>query len=210
MPIKRNYILKPILFVACLVPLILLVAKGFRAELGANPIERITHETGSTTLVLLLISLGITPLRRISGVNWLIQYRRMLGLFAFLYAFLHMLTYVWLDQFFNVAAMIKDVAKRPFITVGTLAFLLLVPLALTSTQGAIRRLGKRWQKLHRLVYISAALGVLHFVWLVKKDISEPLNYAGILAVLMGYRVVVRVLDKRKAKAQRAVSPVLAN
>jgi sulfoxide reductase heme-binding subunit YedZ len=199
----RNKILKPIVFTLALLPLLRLLVLGLRSDLGANPIEAITHQTGLWALIFLLISLAVTPARRISGLLWLIQYRRLLGLFAFFYAVLHMLTYVWLDQFFNWHAMLKDVAKRPFITMGTAAFLTLVPLALTSTQGAIRRLGRRWRQLHRLVYFSAAAGVIHFVWLVKKDIREPLIYATILALLLGYRTLSALL-KARSSATRAL------
>ncbi|MEQ1838429.1 MAG: protein-methionine-sulfoxide reductase heme-binding subunit MsrQ, partial [Candidatus Nitrotoga sp.] len=158
--------------------------------LGTNPIEFITHSTGTWTLNFLLITLCITPLRQLSGWSWLIKLRRMVGLYAFFYACLHFITYIWLDQFFDVAAIIKDVIKRPFITVGFAAFILLIPLALTSTDAMLKKLGgKRWQSLHRLIYLIAILGVLHFWWLVKKDITEPLIYAVILASLLGYRVM---------------------
>ncbi len=191
----RNRILKPIVFALALIPLLRLVWEGFSGGLGANPIARITHQTGLWALTLLLVTLAITPLRRVTGQLWLIQYRRMLGLFAFFYAVLHMLTYVWLDQFFNFRAMLHDIAKRPFITMGSAAFLMLVPLALTSTKSAIRRLGRRWQQLHRLIYLSAVAGVVHFVWLVKKDIRQPLIYAFVLAALLGYRVITAALKR---------------
>jgi sulfoxide reductase heme-binding subunit YedZ len=190
-----------------LVPLARLLWLGWTGELGANPIEAITHQTGLWALIFPLLGLAITPLRRISGRLWLIRYRRMLGLFAFFYAFLHLATYVWLDQFFNLHAMLKDVAKRPFITVGTAAFLLLVPLALTSTQGAIRRLGRRWGQLHRLVYVSAAAGVIHFAWLVKRDLREPLIYATVLALLLGYRLAASLL--KQGASQRSSQVVAA-
>jgi sulfoxide reductase heme-binding subunit YedZ len=199
----RNRTLKPIVFTLALVPLLRLVLLGFFGDLGANPIAKITHQTGLWTLNLLLVTLAITPVRRVTGQLWLIQYRRMLGLFAFFYAVLHMLTYVWLDQFFNVHAMVHDIAKRPFITMGSAAFFMLVPLALTSTKSAIRRLGRRWQQLHRLVYFAAVAGVIHFVWLVKKDIRQPMIYAFVLAALLGYRVVVLLL---KRYSSRQLSP----
>jgi len=203
----RNRTLKPIVFTLALVPLLRLAVLGLLGELGANPIEMITHQTGLRALTLLLVTLAITPLRRITGQLWLIQYRRMLGLFAFFYAVLHMLTYVWLDQFFNVHAMLKDIVKRPFITMGSAAFLMLVPLALTSTQSAIRRLGRRWQQLHRLVYCSAVAGVIHFLWLVKKDIRQPMIYAVVLAALLGYRVFAAVLKRYGSRqTPRAASP----
>jgi len=195
----RNRTLKPIVFTLALVPLLRLAVLGLLGELGANPIEMITHQTGLWALTLLLVTLSITPLRRITGQLWLIQYRRMLGLFAFFYAVLHMLTYVWLDQFFNVHAMLKDIVKRPFITMGSAAFLMLVPLALTSTQSAIRRLGRRWQQLHRLVYCSAVAGVIHFLWLVKKDIRQPLIYALVLTALLGYRILAAVLKRYSSR-----------
>jgi sulfoxide reductase heme-binding subunit YedZ len=183
--------LKPLVFVLCLVPLGWLVEKGIGGELGANPIQVITWSTGLWTLTFLLITLGITPVRKLAGLPWLVRFRRMLGLFAFFYGSLHFLTYVWLDQFFDVRGMIKDVVKRPFITAGLTAFLLLIPLAVTSTRKMIQRLGgKRWQWLHRLIYVSAAAGVLHFLWLVKKDITQPTIYGIILAILLGYRVVI--------------------
>jgi sulfoxide reductase heme-binding subunit YedZ len=199
----RNRTLKPIVFTLALVPLLRLVVLGFLGQLGANPIEMITHQTGLWALTLLLATLAITPLRRVTGQLWLIQYRRMIGLFAFFYAVLHMLTYVWLDQFFDLHAMLKDVVKRPFITMGSAAFLMLVPLALTSTRSAIRRLGRRWQQLHRLIYLSAVAGVIHFLWLVKKDIRQPMIYAVVLAVLLGYRVFAAVL---KHYSSRQASP----
>ena len=201
----RNKILKPIVFLAALVPLGLL-AYGGRGDLGANPIETITHQTGLWTLILLLATLSITPLRRFTGINWLIQYRRMIGLFAFFYGCLHLTTYLWLDQSFDLHAIVKDVYKRPFITAGFTGFMLMVPLALTSTKGWIRRLGKRWQILHRLIYFSAAAGVTHFIWLVKKDIREPLIYGAILAVLLGVRVVFWMKKSRRSTSP-SVRPV---
>lgn len=203
---KRNYVLKPLVFLAALIPLALLVVDGLRGELGANPIEKITHQTGLWTLILLLTTLAITPIRRITGVNWVIQYRRMIGLFAFFYGFLHLTTYVWLDQFFDFRHMLHDVYKRPFITAGFSAFLLMVPLALTSTQWSIRKLGKKWQTLHRLIYFSALAGVTHFIWLVKKDIQEPVTYAIIFGVLMSVRVFYWVQNSRR-KAVPAARPV---
>jgi sulfoxide reductase heme-binding subunit YedZ len=205
----RNKILKPIVFLAALIPLALLGVGALHNDLGANPIEKITHQTGLWTLILLLVTLSITPLRRFTGINWLIQYRRMIGLFAFFYGCLHLTTYVWLDQSFDFHAMIKDVYKRPFITAGFTAFMLMVPLALTSTQGWIRRLGKRWQLLHRLIYFSATAGVIHFIWLVKKDLREPLIYATVLGVLMAIRVVFWIQKSRRTSAP-SVRPVPAH
>ncbi len=203
--VRRNYVVKPILWIACLLPLATLIVGVFAGTLGANPVERITHRTGLTTLVLLLCVLAIAPLRHASGVLWLIQYRRLLGLFAFFYGCLHLLTYLWLDQNFSLPAMVHDVAKRPFITMGTLAWLLLLPLALTSTQKAIRSLGKRWVRLHRLVYAAAAAGAIHFYWLVKRDKREPLLYLLVLTALLGWRVLLRM-----AKTQREQKPISAN
>jgi sulfoxide reductase heme-binding subunit YedZ len=179
---------KALVFLACLAPLGLLLWQGWRQELGANPIERITHATGDWTLRFLLLTLAITPARRLLKAPGLIRYRRMLGLFAFFYGMLHLATYVWLDKFFDLAEILQDVSRRRFLTAGMMAFALLVPLAVTSTAGWIRRLGGRnWQKLHRLVYLSAALGVIHYWWLVKSDIRAPAAYAAGLAVLLALR-----------------------
>jgi len=188
--ISRNHILKPLVWIACSLPLASLVYGAFEATLGANPIERITHRTGLTALVLLMLGLAITPLRRWTGLLWLIQYRRLVGLFAFFYGCLHLLTYVWLDQMFSPGAIVHDVAKRPFITMGMTAFVLLVPLALTSTQRSIRWLGKNWGRLHRLVYVAATAGAIHFYWLVKRDKHEPLQYVFLLLFLLGWRAAV--------------------
>jgi sulfoxide reductase heme-binding subunit YedZ len=201
---KRNQILKPLAWLLCLIPLLRLIVEGLTAHLGANPVERVTHRTGLATLVLLLVGLAITPLRRITGVPWLIQYRRLIGLFAFFYGTLHLLTYLVLDQALSITAMAHDVAKRPFITLGTLSWLVMLPLALTSTQSAIRRLGKRWAVLHRLVYLAAAAGAVHFYWLVKRDKREPLIYLVVLLVLLGWRAVVSI-----GKAQREPKTVRA-
>lgn len=192
--------LKPVIFLACLGPLADLVWRGFHAGLGANPIEYITHSTGTCTLVFLLITLSITPLRKITRQYWLINLRRMFGLFAFFYGCLHLTTYVWLDKFFDVHEMLADIAKRRFITAGMTAFALMIPLALTSTKGWIRRLGgKRWQALHRLIYLSAAAGVIHYIWLVKADLRTPLRFAFVLAVLLTYRIVVWIATKTKSR-----------
>jgi len=177
--------------VAALGPLAYLAWGAVNGGLGANPIEAITRETGTWTLRFLVITLAVTPLRRLTGWNDAIKFRRMLGLFAFFYGMLHLLTYVWLDQFFDLASMVKDVAKRPFITAGATAFLLMVPLAVTSTAGMIRRMGGRaWRRLHRLAYASAVVGVLHYWWLVKLDTTRPRNYAVILGTLLGIRLFV--------------------
>lgn len=188
--------LKPFVFLACLGPLARLGWKAYANRLGANPIEVITHSTGDWTLIFLLVTLAITPLRKLTGQPWLIRFRRMFGLFAFFYVTLHFLTYIWLDKFFDVHEMLKDVEKRKFITVGFTGFLLLIPLALTSTAGWIRRLGgKRWQALHRLIYFAAIAGVIHYWWLVKADIHKPLEYAVVLGVLLGYRMVVWLIPR---------------
>lgn len=175
-------------FGICLLPLARLVYLGGSGGLGANPIEFITRSIGTWTLVGLMVTLSVTPLRRLSGRAELVRYRRMLGLFSFFYACLHFVTYVWLDQFFDPAAIARDIVKRPFITVGFAAFVLLVPLAVTSTHAMMRRLGRRWQQLHRLVYVIALLGVIHYLWLVKKDMTEPLIYGGVLVLLLAMRL----------------------
>ncbi len=191
--------LKPVVFLACLAPLANLVWFGFHDGLGANPIEKITHTTGDCTLTFLLITLAITPLRKLTRQYWLINYRRMLGLFAFFYGTLHLATWVWLDKGFDVHEMLADVLKRRFITAGMTGLLLMLPLAVTSTKWSIRKLGgKRWQALHRLIYFSAAAGVIHYIWLVKADLKKPLEHAAVLAVLMLYRLVAWFLARRSA------------
>ena len=180
--------IKVVVFLVCLIPLGLLVWNFIQGELGANPIEAVIHTTGDWTLRLLLISLSITPLKIITGNAYWIRFRRMLGLFAFFYATLHLCSYVVLDQFFDWSEIIRDIIKRPYITVGFLAWVLMIPLAITSTRKMMSRLGSRWKRLHKLVYWIAALGVLHFLWLVKADLREPLLYAGILAALLLVRL----------------------
>jgi sulfoxide reductase heme-binding subunit YedZ len=204
---------KPVVVMACLGPLSRLGWKAYAGLLGANPIEVITHSTGDWTLIFLLVTLSITPLRKITGQLWLIRYRRMFGLFAFFYACLHFTTYIWLDKFFDVHEMLADIAKRKFITVGFAAFLLLIPLAVTSTSGWIRRLGgKRWQALHRLIYVSGILGVVHYLWLVKADIRKPLEYGAVLAALLVYRIVVwlRAGRHRAVAVAAKRAPILQN
>jgi sulfoxide reductase heme-binding subunit YedZ len=192
---------KAAVWMLCLTPAGLLIWRAFTGGLGANPIEFITLRTGFWTLVLIMVTLAVTPVRRVTGWHRIIQFRRMLGLFAFFYATLHFLTYVTLDLFFDFSAIAADIVKRPYITVGFTAFLLLVPLALTSTKGSIRRLGRNWLRLHRLLYVTAALAVLHFYWKksAKSDIGEPLMFAGILAALLLFRVIY-VLRKRVRSA----------
>ena len=198
--------LKPVVFLACLAPLAWLVWRALHNALGANPIEAITHFTGDCTLTFLLITLAITPLRKLTRQYWLINFRRMLGLFAFFYGTLHLMTWVGLDKFFDVHEMLADVAKRRFITVGMTAYALMIPLALTSTKWSIRKLGgKRWQALHRLIYFSAAAGVIHYIWLVKADLKKPLEYAAVLAVLMLYRLVTWIISRSAAPGKVRVS-----
>jgi sulfoxide reductase heme-binding subunit YedZ len=182
--------LKVAVFAASLLPLARLIWLGFTDDLGANPIEFITRSTGTWTLMFLLITLSVTPLRRWLNINWLLRLRRMLGLYAFLYGFLHFTTYILLDQFFDWQSIVEDVMKRPFITVGFPSFVLLIPLAITSTNAMIKRLrAKRWQQLHRLVYFSATGGAIHYWWLVKTDVTEPLYYAAVLVLLLGVRLM---------------------
>ena len=200
---------KPLVFVACLIPALLLVRDAFTGGLGVDPIEDITHRTGDWALRLLLVTLAVTPLRRLAGWNGLIRFRRMLGLFAFFYAVLHFSTYVVFDHFFDLLLILDDVAERRYVTAGFVGFVLMIPLAVTSTRGWIRRLGKRWTTLHRLVYASAVAGVVHFLWLVKIDIAEPLAYAGVLAVLLVARVAYRYRGHggaARAGAARSVAP----
>ncbi len=200
---------KSVLFVACLVPLALLAWRAFNHALGANPIEAITHATGDWTLRFLLISLAVTPLRRVTGWNRVIAFRRMLGLFAFFYGTLHLFTYLWLDKFFVWADILHDIPKRPFITIGFSAFVLLIPLALTSTARAIRALGgRRWRALHRLVYVAAAFGVIHYWWLVKADITAPATYAcllGLLFAVRGWLAAQKALSRHAVTLVRPVS-----
>jgi sulfoxide reductase heme-binding subunit YedZ len=212
MKLSREHLvrgLKVLFFAGCLGPIGVLVWKGFHDLLGANPVDVITRSTGKWTLTFLLITLAVTPLRRIAGLPWLIRFRRMLGLYAFFYGTLHLMTYVWLDKSFNVSEMFHDIAKRRFITAGMTAWGLMLPLALTSTAGWIRRMGgKRWQKLHRLIYFSAAAGLVHFIWLVKADLRRPLTYGAILGVLLAYRVTLWFLTRlraRQAVAKQAMS-----
>ena len=179
---------KPLVFAVSLLPLAWMVWLGWQDQLGANPVETLSHRTGDWSLRFLLLTLAVTPLRRLNGWNWLQRFRRMLGLFAFFYVCLHFGVYLVFDQFFDGRAIVADIAKRPYITVGFTGWLLLIPLAVTSTNGMIKRLGRNWQRLHRLVYLIGVLGVLHYLWLVKADITEPLVYAGVLTVLLGYRL----------------------
>ena len=193
-------------FALALLPLAFLLGRYRHDNLTANPIEFITHATGDWTLRFLVFTLAITPLRKILGLPELIRFRRMLGLFAFFYACLHFTTYIWLDKFFDLSEVWKDVAKRKYITVGFFAFLLLIPLAITSTKGWIRRLGgKRWQRLHRAVYFSAAFAVIHYYWLVKSAVLKPLFYGLLVGILLLWRLVVWI-GKRKPRVPVSATP----
>jgi sulfoxide reductase heme-binding subunit YedZ len=204
-PTPRQFkALKTALFVLALLPFARLVLYTFTERLGANPIEFITRNTGDWTLYFLCITLAVTPLRRLSKWNWLIKLRRMLGLFAFFYAALHFTTFLWFDHFFDLDEMLKDVVKRPFITVGFTAFLLLIPLAVTSTNGMVKRIGaKRWQWLHRAIYLIAPLGILHFWWMKagKHDFAQPILFGSIVALLLLVRVYWRVVQPRTKRRQ---------
>ena len=191
-------LVKVIVHFLCLLPLSRLIFCFYTNDLTANPVEFITHSTGTWTLAILLISLTITPLRKIKKLNWLISLRRMIGLYSFFYACLHFLTYLVFDLNFNFSGVAKDIAKRPFITIGFAAFLLLIPLALTSNKFSIRKLtGKRWNQLHWLVYPAAILGVIHFYWLVKSDVRQPVIYGLILILLFGFRLGGKFLGRQR-------------
>jgi sulfoxide reductase heme-binding subunit YedZ len=208
---------KPAAFLLCLTPVLILGwrllallksgGQGYDADLTADPIAYITHYTGDWTIRFLLITLAATPFRKLFGLPKLARFRRMLGLFAFFYGTLHLMTWVWLDKFFDVREMLKDVEKRRFITMGMTGFALMIPLAVTSTAGWVRRLGfERWQMLHRLVYFSALAGVIHYYWLVKSDVRLPLLYGGILTVLMLYRAVVWLRSSPRPQRAKSTSP----
>ncbi|MDR3480495.1 MAG: sulfoxide reductase heme-binding subunit YedZ [Burkholderiaceae bacterium] len=204
---KQFRAIKALLFVLALLPLVRLIAFTALDRLGANPVEFITRNTGDWTLYFLCFTLSVTPLRRIAGWNWLLKLRRMIGLYAFFYALLHFTTFLWFDHFFDFGEMWKDVLKRPFITVGFIAFLLLIPLALTSTNGMIKRLGgKRWQWLHRAIYVIAPLGILHFWWMKagKHDFAQPIVFGAIVAVLLLARVYWR--SAKTGSRAEAVNP----
>jgi len=183
---------KLVLFINAVIPLVLLLWDLYRKQVGPNPLEFATRTTGMLTLVFLSLTVAITPLRQIFGFNSLVKFRRMLGLFAFFYGSLHLLTYVWFDRLFNLVSVATDVVQRPFILLGMTAFLLMLPLAITSTNKMVKRLGgKRWARLHRLVYLAAIAGVVHFWMLVKSDIRLPLTFAFIILFLLGYRLLVK-------------------
>jgi sulfoxide reductase heme-binding subunit YedZ len=197
---------KVAVFLLCLVPFVGLVDRALHNRLGANPVEFLQHATGDWTLRFLVFTLCITPFRKLFKLPDLIRFRRMLGLFAFFYVCLHFLTYLGPDQSFDLAGMWKDVAKRPFITVGFLGFILLIPLALTSTAGWIRRLGgKRWQMLHRAIYVTAICGVIHYYWLVKSDVRKPVFYGSLVAILLLWRFG-GWLSKRRSPVAAKISP----
>jgi sulfoxide reductase heme-binding subunit YedZ len=182
-----RWVVKPLVFLACLIPFLLLLRGVLDGDLGANPLERVTDVTGQWGLRFLLLTLAITPLRRLTGWTWLLRFRRMLGLFVFFYITLHFLTWVWLDQELSWGNILADIVKRPYVTVGFSAWLLLLPLAATSTRGMMRRLGRKWQRLHRAVYAIGVLAILHYIWLVKADLLEPLIYAAVLILLLVVR-----------------------
>ena len=200
--------LKVLVFVACLLPVAKMAAELFGLagrDLGANPIEALLHRFGWWGLALLLATLAVSPLRKIAGWPKLIRVRRMLGLFAFFYIAMHFVIYAWLDQRWDLAAVLDDIVKRPYITIGMLGLTLMIPLAVTSTDAMMRRLGRRWSTLHRLVYPIAVLGVWHFYWQVKQDIAEPLIFAAILFALLGYRVWKRRGARRRQPESRATT-----
>jgi sulfoxide reductase heme-binding subunit YedZ len=197
---------KVAVFVFCLVPFLVLVGRTVRGQLGANPVEFLQHATGDWTLRFLIFTLSITPLRKLLQLPELIRFRRMLGLFAFFYVCLHFITYIGPDQSFSLTGMWQDVAKRRFITVGFLGFLLLIPLAVTSTAGWIRRLGgKRWQALHRAIYVAAVCGVIHYYWLVKSDVREPLFYGALIAILLLWRLGDWLIKRGKRTPARVAA-----
>jgi sulfoxide reductase heme-binding subunit YedZ len=201
-------VLKAVVFALALAPLARLATGAFFFPdwLGANPAEYITRATGDWTLRFVLITLAVTPLRKLSGWGWLLRLRRMLGLYAFFYGMVHLSSYVSFDHVFEIGEIVKDIIKRPFITVGFATLVLMLPLAVTSTNAMVRRLGAgRWIALHRLIYIIGPLGVLHFWWMVKKDLTEPVIYALILSLLLGYRLVLRLRGSRKPARTTAPS-----
>jgi methionine sulfoxide reductase heme-binding subunit len=197
--------LKPAVFVGSLMPLVALLIRGLQHRLTADPIAYVMNQLGLLTLIFLIAALTLTPLRVITGWPWPIRIRRMIGLFAFFYATLHFTTYLAVDQAFSWKAILADLLKRRFIYVGFTAFVLLIPLAATSTNGMVRRLGAvRWQRLHRLAYVSSILGVIHFVWRAKKDITEPLIYGAVLAVLLAFRIVHAYRERNRKRARAAL------
>ncbi len=203
---RRIVLVKILVWVGCLAPLARLGYKALPGGLTANPIEFITLSTGTWTLVFVMATLSITPLREFTGQNWLIKLRRLIGLFAFFYGFLHFMTYVWLDKFFDLHDMVHDVIKRPFITAGFLAFTLMIPLAVTSTSRAIRRMGgRKWQLLHRLIYLTGISAVVHYWWKVKADTRDPEIFALVLAVLLGCRVINWFMRRQASSIKRTAT-----
>ena len=196
---------KVLVFLVCLVPVLWLATRALTGRLGINPVEDLELTTGIWAFRLLIITLAVTPARRISGWNRLIQYRRMFGLFTFFYVCLHFAIYIGIDQSFAWDFIVKDVVKRPFITMGFTAFVVMIPLALTSTKGWIRRLGRRWQTLHRLVYISGICAAVHYLWKVKVMIGSPVYYAAIVGVLLGFRVLWQVRSAKSLKTHRVTA-----
>ena len=192
------------IFINSAVPLTLLGWDWYHHRLGANPTEFATRTTGVLTLLFLILSLAVTPLRKLLGLPWMIKFRRLLGLYGFFYGCVHLLTYVWFDKFFGVGLIVEDIAKRPYITIGMASFLMLVPLALTSTQKSIKRLGgKRWNRIHRLVYVAAIGGVVHYYMLVKADTREPILFGVVVGLLLGYRVLSKFLPQLTQRTPRA-------
>ena len=204
---KDTRFAKLVLFINGLVPLTLLLWDVYHHRVGANPLEFVTRTTGMLTLVFLLITLAVTPARKLSGLNWLVKFRRMLGLFAFFYGFLHLMTYVWFDRFFNLKSAARDILARPFIAVGLTAFLLMIPLAITSTNKWVKRLGgKRWSRLHKVVYLSGIGGALHYWMLVKSDTRLPLTFAFVLALLLGFRAFIKYYGQQGKSLGGSVVP----
>jgi len=192
---------KVVVFINAFIPLVLLLWDLYHKRVGPNPLDFATKTTGMLTLVFLSLTVAVTPLRKIFGINSLVKVRRMLGLFAFFYGTLHLLTYVWFDRWFNLISVVQDVAKRPFILVGMTAFVLMVPLAITSTNKMVKRLGgKRWTRLHQLSYVAGVLAVIHFIWRVKADLSQPLMYASLLGGLLAVRVGIWVWQRSASQS----------
>jgi sulfoxide reductase heme-binding subunit YedZ len=196
---------KVLVFLACLSPFVWLAIRTLTGRLGINPVEDLELTTGIWALRFLTITLAVTPVRRLTGWNRVIQYRRMFGLFTFFYVCLHFSIYIGVDQFFAFGFILKDVVKRPFITMGFTAFVLMIPLALTSTKGWIRRLGKRWQMLHRLIYVSAVCASIHYLWKVKVMIGSPVYYAFVIGLLLGFRIIWQLKSAKLLKTQRVTA-----
>ena len=198
---------KLLLFINGLVPLVLLLWDVYRKQVGANPLEFVTHTTGMLTLVFLMITLALTPVRKVTGLNWIVKFRRMVGLYAFFYGVLHLVTYLWFDRFFNLRSIAGDIAQRPFIAIGMAAFFLMLPLAITSTNNMVKRLGgKRWAMLHKFVYLAGLGGVIHFWMLVKSDKRLPLTFAFILVLLLGHRLFVKFYPPETQAPQDSLIP----